>query len=189
MHVSRGFYTRLYDLKLEHWSHSAPTKTSTLSTSELRIELHMTSIHVSSFILSPKAAIEPVHMGSTLTNFLFSRTFAFLKQCLGWTNWKATYTTFRLHQASSSREYHRHSLLQHCFELRESVRIFLTFFKVENNSLELTRIFKESFKDQRRAWEKSVRAEKRLMMALTPKRLFLSLCISISHLTLQYLLQ
>ena len=35
------------------------------------------------------------------------------------------------------------------------------FFKVENNSLELTRIFKESFKDQRWAWEKSVRAEKR----------------------------
>ena len=32
---------------------------------------------------------------------------------------------------------------------------------VENNSLELTRIFKESFKDQRWAWEKSVRAEKR----------------------------
>ena len=30
------------------------------------------------------------------------------------------------------------------------------FFKVENNSLELTRIFKESFKDQRWAWEKSV---------------------------------
>ena len=27
------------------------------------------------------------------------------------------------------------------------------FFKVENNSLELTRIFKESFKDQRWAWE------------------------------------
>ena len=75
-----------------------------------------------------------------------------------------------------------------------------SFFKVENNSLELTRIFKESFKDQRWAWEESVRAEKRdrdaereketfrrqrhhqsqLMMALTPKRLFLSLCISIS---------
>ena len=60
------------------------------------------------------------------------------------------------------------------------------FFKVENNSLELTRIFKESFKDQRWAWEKSVRAEKRDRDAereketLTPKRLFLSLCISIS---------
>ena len=38
---------------------------------------------------------------------------------------------------------------------------FCFFFKVENNSLELTRIFKESFKDQRWAWEKSVRAEKR----------------------------
>ena len=35
------------------------------------------------------------------------------------------------------------------------------FFKVENNSLELTRIFKESFKDQRWAWEKSVGSEKR----------------------------
>ena len=35
------------------------------------------------------------------------------------------------------------------------------FFKVENNSLELTRIFKESFRDQRWAWEESVRAEKR----------------------------
>ena len=35
------------------------------------------------------------------------------------------------------------------------------FFKVENNSLELTRIFKESFKDQRWAWEESVSAEKR----------------------------
>ena len=35
------------------------------------------------------------------------------------------------------------------------------FFKVENNSLELTRIFKESFKDQRWAWEESVREEKR----------------------------
>ena len=34
------------------------------------------------------------------------------------------------------------------------------FFKVENNSFELTRIFKESFKDQRWAWEESVRAEK-----------------------------
>ena len=72
-------------------------------------------------------------------------------------------------------------------------------FKVENNSFELTRIFKESFKDQRWAWEESVRAEKRdrdaereketfrrqrhhqsqwwLMMALTPKRLFLSLSL------------
>ena len=35
------------------------------------------------------------------------------------------------------------------------------FFKVENNSLELTRIFKESFRDQRWAWEESARAEKR----------------------------
>ena len=35
------------------------------------------------------------------------------------------------------------------------------FFKVENNSLELTHIFKESFKDQRWAWEESARAEKR----------------------------
>ena len=34
-------------------------------------------------------------------------------------------------------------------------------FKVENNSFELTRIFKESFRDQRWAWEESVRAEKR----------------------------
>ena len=34
-------------------------------------------------------------------------------------------------------------------------------FKVENNSLELTRIFKESFRDQRWAWEESVGAEKR----------------------------
>ena len=40
-------------------------------------------------------------------------------------------------------------------------QIFSRFFKVENNFLELTRIFKESFKDQRWAWEKSVRAEKR----------------------------
>ena len=39
--------------------------------------------------------------------------------------------------------------------------VLVLFFKVENNSLELTRIFKESFKDQRWAWEKSVRAEKR----------------------------
>ena len=31
-----------------------------------------------------------------------------------------------------------------------------SFFKVENNSLELTRIFKESFRDQRWAWEESV---------------------------------
>ena len=31
LHLSRGFYTWLYDLKLEHWSHSAPTKTSRLS--------------------------------------------------------------------------------------------------------------------------------------------------------------
>ena len=63
-----------------------------------------------------------------------------------------------------------------------------------------SRVITESFKDQRWAWEESVRAEKsdrdaereketfrrqrhhqsdiRLMMALTPKRLFLSLCIS-----------
>ena len=49
------------------------------------------------------------------------------------------------------------------------------FFKVENNSLELTRIFKESFKDQRWAWEKSVRAEKRDRDAEREKG-----CISIS---------
>ena len=35
------------------------------------------------------------------------------------------------------------------------------YFKVENNSLQLTRIFKESVKDQRWAWEESVKAEKR----------------------------
>ena len=37
----------------------------------------------------------------------------------------------------------------------------IEFFKVENNSSEPTRIFKESFRDQRWAWEESVRAEKR----------------------------
>ena len=44
---------------------------------------------------------------------------------------------------------------------RRRMPFFFFFFKVENNSLELTRIFKESFKDQRWAWEESVRAEKR----------------------------
>ena len=47
------------------------------------------------------------------------------------------------------------------------------FFKVENNSLELTRIFKESFKDQRWAWEESVRAEKRDLYLSSPPLHFL----------------
>ena len=46
-------------------------------------------------------------------------------------------------------------------QTRGSFQLIWRTFKVENNSLELIRIFKESFKDQRWAWEKSVRAEKR----------------------------
>ena len=57
----------------------------------------------------------------------------------------------------------------------------VSFFKVENNSFELTRIFKESFIDPKVSVRiKCKGGEERLMMALTPKRLFLYLCISIS---------
>ena len=53
---------------------------------------------------------------------------------------------------------------------------FTIFFKVENNSLELTRIFKESFRDQRWAWEESVRAEKRDRDAEREKETFRRQC-------------
>ena len=85
------------------------------------------------------------------------------------------------------------------FEAVCDVTTVPSHLKVENNSLELTRIFKESFKDQRWAWEKSVRAEKRDRDAEREKETFrrqrhhqtddgvdaetslsLSLCISIS---------
>ena len=61
-----------------------------------------------------------------------------------------------MHMHSSTRQ------AQNASTCRRDVEVIICMIiKVVNNSLELTRIFKESFKDQRWAWEKSVRAEER----------------------------